>query len=251
MSLPPLGVDEVALYCAAPGPLADCARSRGWTADLLAGERARLARMAAAPGARFLAGRVLLRAALLEGLGPHAAGVRLRAPDGGRPELEGAASDGASASLAHTHGLVVCALARGATVGVDVEWLGRRLAPQPLADRFFAPDEAERLRRTAASTRSAAFLRLWTAKEAYLKARGLGIAGHLSRVAVVEDGEPPALRLDPSLADDASAWQLAWCTPTREHVAAWVVRHGCQPPRRPRLRPLDPASVASLIERIP
>jgi 4'-phosphopantetheinyl transferase len=241
----PLADDEVALFWAEPAALAGACGPEA----LDDAERARLAGMAAAPATHFLAGRALLRAAVRACFGPAARGIRVRAAGGGRPVLEGAACAGTGASLSHTRGLVVCALARGAAVGVDAEWLGRRLEPLRLAERFFAPDEASRLRRAPAEARPALFLRLWTAKEAFLKARGEGIAGGLSRVTVVEEPGGARLVLDAGLADDGAAWQLEWRAPQPDHVVACAVRRGAGPRRALRLRALGPGDPALRPER--
>ncbi len=63
-------------------------------------------------------------------------------------------------NLSHSHGAVVCAL-HDKPVGIDVE----RLRPPP--------------RRLAEGMEAEAFFRLWTAKEASVKRRGLGIAALL------------------------------------------------------------------------
>lgn len=92
-----------------------------------------------------------------------------------RPELD--------FSLSHTKGLVVCALAIGAgedsspRVGVDVEAAPNEEKAARLADRFFEPSEKEYL--CAAEDPSRAFAEIFTAKEAYGKYIGDGLAVHL------------------------------------------------------------------------
>jgi 4'-phosphopantetheinyl transferase len=82
-------------------------------------------------------------------------------------------------SVSHSGELTLVAVASGRTVGVDVEETrsGRRL--QPIADSRFTRAEAAALRALAEGERDAAFYRLWVRKEAYLKAKGEGIAGGL------------------------------------------------------------------------
>ncbi len=81
--------------------------------------------------------------------------------------------------------------------------------------------------RTAATTppwRSTAFLELWTAKEAVLKATGRGIAFGLHRLQVTR--EPPRLTwLD---GDDANAWQLQRLQMGDAYVAALAWRGGAR-----------------------
>lgn len=81
-------------------------------------------------------------------------------------------------NLSHTDGLIVLAVARR-EVGVDVELLDREGDLSSLADRYFAPIEQKDLLLLAAAERRHRFVELWTLKEAYLKARGVGLTQSL------------------------------------------------------------------------
>jgi len=169
----------------------------GLVRELGPAERSLLARRAHPEARRaFLVARALLRRTLAARLGAVPAEValagggsepiRLLAPHGAR---------GLHASLAHTRGLVVCAVGN-APVGVDVERLDRPVRALALARRFFSGPEARALADVPEEGRGAAFLRVWTAKEAGLKACGRGLAGGLADV-VVEPGADgrPTLRV--------------------------------------------------------
>jgi 4'-phosphopantetheinyl transferase len=71
------------------------------------------------------------------------------------------------------------------------------------------------------------FFQLWTAKEAYLKARGLGVSGPLAEVQILFGGDgTPTLALGVALRDTAGRWQLEISRPTNEHVCAVCIeRH--------------------------
>jgi len=146
----------------------------------------------------------------------------------GRPEIT--APEGFSwlrFNLSHTRGRVVCALARDAEVGVDVENTRRGGRLLDVAHRYFAPAEVEELFRLPESERLPRFFDYWTLKEAYIKARGMGLALPLSRFSFQLGGSGPIrIRLEPELADAAAAWQferLHW-PPSLE--AALAVRRG-------------------------
>ncbi|MFD3871732.1 4'-phosphopantetheinyl transferase family protein [Streptomyces sp. NPDC058623] len=89
----------------------------------------------------------------------------------GRPVLPGGALH---FSLSHCTGLSLLAFA-DAPVGVDVEEL---VAPGVIADTadVLHPREAAELAALPAAERSAAFTRVWTRKEAYLKGLGVGLS---------------------------------------------------------------------------
>jgi 4'-phosphopantetheinyl transferase len=76
-------------------------------------------------------------------------------------------------NLSHSGGLTVCAFCLGREIGIDVECENRKVDPLKLANRFFAADEVEAVRTGGRKV----FMRLWTRKEAYVKALGKGIAG--------------------------------------------------------------------------
>lgn len=77
-------------------------------------------------------------------------------------------------SLSHSDGRALLAVARGRRVGADLECDRRTAELLPLARAICAPAELAALPAQEAP-RARALLALWTRKEAYLKARGLGL----------------------------------------------------------------------------
>lgn len=125
---------------------------------------------------------------------------------GGRPGLAPAfAATGLSFNVAHTPGMVVVAVGRVARLGVDVEAADKRVS-LPVARRYFSPREAAALDALAPEARPRHFLRLWTLKEAYLKAVGEGLAGGLDRMTFTLDGADITFEHD----DDAQADRWAF-----------------------------------------
>lgn len=145
---------------------------------------------------------------------------RLQAPPGQRPRL--LADDGAPAgyvSLSHTRTAGAAAVAEGA-IGVDVEWPGRRVRWQGLAGAHFASAERNWIMQQRTVDRKGAFLVLWTLKEAWLKAQGLGIR-HLAS-AVLEPATDVAWRLP------GECW-LGECRFVDDRLIAAAVWHDRQP----------------------
>lgn len=75
-------------------------------------------------------------------------------------------------NLSHSGDWAIVALTPGAAVGVDVEQQCPKVDPMAIAQRFFTPLECEVLQHEAMSHRVQAFFRLWTRKEASIKALG-------------------------------------------------------------------------------
>jgi 4'-phosphopantetheinyl transferase len=121
----------------------------------------------------------------------------------GRPAV--ARGGGAQFNLSHCDGLVACAVSRSVEPGIDVENLDR-VVPLDVAETCLAADEAQWLYGLPVTARRAGFLRLWTLKEAFIKATGLGLSQQLDAFAIGFD----PLRVsftDPTLGDP-SAWRF-------------------------------------------
>ncbi len=146
----------------------------------------------------------------------------------GRPEIaEPAAHRSLKFNLSHTTGLVACVVARDREIGVDIEHVDKQRATLTIAKSVFAPDELADLQQVAESRRLERFYAYWTLKEAYIKARGMGLAIPLDEFHFeLDDGALPRLVIQPSLGDDASDWQLAQSQPSAKHRLALAIRRG-------------------------
>lgn len=147
-------------------------------------------------------------------LGIPANGVVLAEGARGKPELAGAVAACGSArrlefNWSHSGGYALVALSGGPALGVDVERLGKKLRAAELARRYFDPAEAEVLASLASPARERAFLGLWCAKEAVLKAAGEGLSFGLARLVFAWRGdmEWKLLRADAALGG-SNEWQL-------------------------------------------
>jgi 4'-phosphopantetheinyl transferase len=139
----------------------------------------------------------------------------------GRPVVRGPACEPPlHFSLSHTPGLVACAVARVCDVGVDTECLDRVGDPLALADRFFAPSEAALLRAESPGVRSLRFLELWTVKEAYAKACGLGLHLPFASFAVEIGARGPATARLKGSCDGKPVWKFRLVRPTPDHILA-------------------------------
>jgi 4'-phosphopantetheinyl transferase len=128
----------------------------------------------------------------------------------GKPEIAGPAGAPPLAfNLSHTRGLGVVAVALNRAIGVDAENIERREVGMELAERYFAANEVAHLRQLEAIQRKNAFFDFWTLKEAYIKARGLGLALPLDAFSFhLEDGLPPRITFTERITDRADDWQF-------------------------------------------
>lgn len=125
-------------------------------------------------------------------------------------------------NLSHGGARIALAFARRHAVGVDVEAAGRQLAPLQLATRFFAAAETRALAAIEdADALHAAFVDLWTCKEAVLKAHGRGLAFGLDRLRFEFDhSRPRALAEIAAEAGPASEWHVARFDAGSAHAGA-------------------------------
>lgn len=127
----------------------------------------------------------------------------------GQPRLE--------FNVSHTPGLVALAVAHGHRVGVDVED-ARRVVREDVAGRFFAPSEVADLRALPDAAQARVFFDYWTLKEAYIKARGMGLAIPLGDFAfALRPPAAPTIAFVDGFDDDAARWQFRQAWPTPDH----------------------------------
>lgn len=156
--------------------------------------------------------------------------VQLEESAHGRPMLSAPHHDSFGFNWTHSSDQALIAIARGITPGIDLERLRRHPRAVAIARRYFSPDEAASLEALPENQRDRAFLELWTAKEAVLKALGRGIAFGLHRLSIGGSSEAPVLgRLE---GHEAGQWQLHRLLLDHDHVGS-VAWHGG--PRRLRL----------------
>lgn len=95
----------------------------------------------------------------------------------GQPFIKDCASDiDLRFSISHCRQKVTCMVTRGIGCGVDIERIGRTTNIIKLASRFFSPQETAYLLSLNHKQRKSHFTALWTLKEAYTKAIGLGLS---------------------------------------------------------------------------
>jgi len=226
------------IWIARPRTIRDPAVLDHLRALLSPDERARLQKRPRATAKQFLVTRGLVRWALSQ----FAPGVAPTAWDfatgtHGKPCVAGPSSaPRISFNLSHSGELIACAVAPvGQRVGVDVEDLARDRRFDRLADRFFAPSEAARVRSAVAADKPLCFYRYWTLKESYIKARGLGMALPLSAfwfdLSRDITPRPPRIVFDERIDDDPESWSFSQQQLDDRHLLALALRgRGSVPP---------------------
>jgi 4'-phosphopantetheinyl transferase len=167
-------------------------------------------------------GRGPLRSVLGAYLGIAAEHVTLVDGEHGRPALADTHDPSLGFNWSHSGHHALIAVGRWVTPGIDLEQLRARPRALEIARRYFSVDETAALLALPTTARDAAFLELWTAKEAVLKALGRGLAFGLDRLSIASTANQLILqRLE---GDDVGAWQLQRLSVDTTLVAALAWR---------------------------
>jgi 4'-phosphopantetheinyl transferase len=171
----------------------------------------------------YIAAHWLIRNALASVGGLPPKDWRFVSGQHGKPEIDPALGGlDLCFNLSHSRGFVACAVATGTTIGIDVETLSQKHGGLDIADRFFSPSEVAILRGTASNRQLETFFRLWTLKEALIKATGEGLHRPLDSFSFSLD--PTSVRLHSADAEEAANWTFAEHRPTPGHELALAIR---------------------------
>lgn len=152
--------------------------------------------------------------------------LQFKITDQGKPYVDQPADAKRPFNLSHTDGLAVCLIGSRdyRCVGVDVERLDRNTSPD-LANRYFSPPEVAKLKKIQEpQAKKQMFLKIWTLKEAFIKAIGTGLRTPLSAFAFENLNSPnPSIEfLDPSL-NDGLNWNFYSFQPRAGFVCSTAV----------------------------
>ncbi len=120
-------------------------------------------------------------------------------------------------SLSHTRGLVALLVSFATQAGIDVEQMERTNDLKLVAQRVCSRREFDSLGRLTGEKWQLRFFQLWTLKEAYAKARGLGLALPLQSISFEIDSQ------DKVIADDED-WQFHLERLAPDHMLAAAMR---------------------------
>jgi 4'-phosphopantetheinyl transferase len=176
---------------------------------------------------RYLVTRALVRTVLSRYL-PIAPGAwKFAVNSFGRPEIANteAASGELRFNISHSQGLIVLAVTRSVDIGVDVENVEAREVSVDLAERFFAPEETAVLMAAPECEQQYRFFEYWTLKEAYIKARGMGLSLPLDKFSFhYPTNQTVKLATAAELDDDAERWDFWQLRPMPKYLIAACVQ---------------------------
>lgn len=165
---------------------------------------------------RFIVARGTLRALLGRYLQTEPGQIRFVHNAFGKPGLGPEFAVRLKFNLSHSASVALIAFAT-ADVGVDLEYIRAHPDYADVARHFFSPAEIDNLRALPSHLHAEAFFSCWTKKEAYLKARGEGLALPLNGFSV-------PLTADPAQAPvDVHGWSLHTLRPAPGFAGALAI----------------------------
>ena len=134
---------------------------------------------------RFILGRGFMRTVLADYLDQDPATLQFDRNENGKPFLK---SSGLEFNASHSRDHMLLAVTAGRAVGVDIEFHRENVKRDAIAKRWFSEEERAFLQ--PLENQEAVFFEIWSKKEAYVKAQGLGIYFDLPSFTVPLGEEP-------------------------------------------------------------
>ncbi len=174
---------------------------------------------------RYLVSHAMLRQVLSGYADLAPADWRFSRSKHGRPEIANSDAPAIRFNLTHTHGLAACIVMQSDDCGIDAEKLDSRHNITGIAQRMFSEEEFHHLEPLNGSALSEAFYSRWVLREAFVKAKGIGISYPTRKLHFhIQDDNSIQLSFDPDLDEDDSYWRFRLLRPTDDHVAAIALR---------------------------
>jgi 4'-phosphopantetheinyl transferase len=142
---------------------------------------------------------------------------------GGRPVVSTPDNRKLAITISYSEHSCVVAVAEGRQVGIDLEAISRAPIALETAGATLTPEERAHLDGLPDVARPERALELWALKEAYLKARGIGLALPPDAFGFDLCAETIELRCDARAGDEAARWRFELPSIDADHVVACAV----------------------------
>lgn len=225
---------RIDLWCTYINEIGDDSLFSRYDALLSAQERATQRRfLFARDQRRYLVTRALVRTVLSRYAPVRPEDWAFSAGTHGRPAISlSLPAPALEFNISHSGDLVMLGITSGRTLGIDTESTALRAADIDGLDRYFAPEESAALLALPADERRRRFFELWTLKESYIKASGMGLAIALDAFRFEFAGERGlTLHMRPQLGDSPERWRLWQLAPRSDYLAAVCAARGEDAPR--------------------
>ncbi|WP_158505847.1 4'-phosphopantetheinyl transferase superfamily protein [Geminocystis sp. NIES-3708] len=142
---------------------------------------------------RFIITRAYLKIILSRYLKIKPEKIYLKYNSKGKPELDTLLFD-IQFNLSHKNNYIIYSFSKH-TIGIDLEKIDHKTKVEKIAERFFCKNEFDYLKQLDLREKEDYFFKLWTKKEAYLKAIGEGLSGGLDSICFFNNKSKPKMNL--------------------------------------------------------
>ena len=172
---------------------------------------------------RYIAARGILRKLISSYSNISADSVQFDYNSHGKPKItEFLNNQNLQFNVSHSEELALYGITRDRRIGIDLEYLREMNDVVQIAQRFFAPRESAVIASLHGDEQKRVFFQFWTAKEAYLKAIGSGLAGGLDKVEISLEKQAVTLLSVSETSENAANWSLDRFIPDLNYVATVV-----------------------------
>jgi 4'-phosphopantetheinyl transferase len=172
---------------------------------------------------RYVCAQGVLRDILARYAGVGVREIAYRRNEYGKPDLSDGLAPWLRFNLTHSHDEVMVAVVRDREIGVDIEYIASDRPLRKLIGRFFSEVEVEAFQGVPEEELPELFYTSWTRKEAYVKARGVGLRFGMRRFAMTVGGDKPALLHVEGEPEEPGRWTVLSLDVAPEFRAALVV----------------------------
>lgn len=124
-------------------------------------------------------------------------------------------------NMSYSNNMALYAISYEIEVGIDIEFIQKDIEFQQIIDRFFSPNEIEYLRNINIDKRKEEFFKIWTRKEAVLKALGKGVSIPLQMVNVAYNRSNFIFRIhNDGNHGEKSSWNVQDLLPANNYIAS-------------------------------
>lgn len=168
---------------------------------------------------RFIVARGILRDLLATYTKTEPGAVKFRYGAKGKPYLAKSISQPIYFNSTDSQSEAMFAFCLGGELGIDLELESRKVRHEMIASRKFSSLEHQIYQDCEVGERKKYFLNVWTRKEAFGKARGVGIWYPLNSVDLVADQKLSSVVVRD---DSGVTWEVLKITPTKGLIATLV-----------------------------
>lgn len=153
----------------------------------------------------------------------------------GRPEIESARQTHLRFNLTHTNGLAACIVTCDDQCGIDAEQVNARNNPIGVAERMFSATELEQLKECEGDAFLEYFYERWTLREAYVKARGIGISFPTRQLCFHVAQDNISVEFNSEIDDRGGDWDFRLIRPDSGHIVAMALHDSTGVKKRVRI----------------